>query len=138
MAITVEKLDSAGNPKDPQEIITLSPVARVEENITFAPVLADTSEQRNETIFDPKFVHDYMKGRRTFTIHERVHAAGGKTAEQRVQEDRMEFFAEKEYKDRFRFTWHNYNWLVTVTSARTAKIPAEDIYDFYLILTGIR
>jgi len=138
MAITVEKLDSSGNPKDPQEIITLSPVQRVEERALFQPMLADTAEVRAADKFDPRFVHDYSgKNRRNFSIHERVRAAGGKTAETRAQE-RVEFFVTKEYKDRFRFTWHNYNWIVAVTSARIAKIPAEDIYDFYLDLVGIR
>ena len=138
MAIKVEKLDKNGNPKSPPEIITLSPVQRVELRAIFQPMLADTAEVRAADKFDPKFVHDYSgKNRRTFSIHERVHAADGKTAETRAQE-RMDFFVFKEYKDRFKFTWHNYNWLVAVTSARIIKAPAEDIYDFYLDLVGIR
>lgn len=137
MAITVEKLDADGNSYDPKEIITLSPVQRIEERATFEPMLADTGKQREEGITDPRFVHDYMKARRTFAIHERVHAADGKTAEKRAQ-DKIAFFTIKSYKDRFRFTWHNYNWLVVVKSARIIKIPAEAIFDFYLDLTGIR
>lgn len=137
MAITVEKLDSNGNPKDPVEIITLTPVQRVEEKASFEPLLADTSEQRDEDTYDPRFIYDYMKARRSFAVHERVHAEGGKTAEERAQ-DRIEFFTVKAYKDRFRFTWHSYNWIVVVKDARIAKAPAEDIYDFYLNLVGIR
>jgi len=137
MAITVEKLDLNGNSYSPPEIITLSPVAMVEERVVFQPVLADTGEQRDKDIFDPKFVHDYLGGRRTFTVHERVVADEGQTAEVRAQ-TRIEFFVKKEYKDRFRFTWHNYNWLVTSLSARTIKVPAEDIYDLYLEMVGVR
>ena len=137
MAITVEKLDANGNPKDPQEIITLSPVNRIEERATFDPVLADTGEQRAEDTTNPRFIHDYLKARQKFTIHERVHAGGGFTAEELAQ-FRMAFFTIKAYKDRFRLTWHNYNWVVVVTSARIVKVPAEDIYDFYLEMTGIR
>lgn len=137
MAIKIEKLDKDGNSYSPKKEITLSPVQRVEIRETFEPVLADTGEQREEDTFDPRFVHDYLKGRRKFSVHERVHAAGGDSAEKRAQ-DRMQFFTFKKYKDRFRFTCHNYNWLVTVTSARIVKIPAEDIYDFYLDLVGVR
>ncbi len=137
MAITVEKLDAAGNPKSPPEIITLTPVARVEEQATFEPILADTGEQREEDATDPRFIHDYLKARRKFTVHERILADGGKTAEVRAQ-DRMTFFTVKAYKDRFRFTWHSYNWIVVVTSAKIVKAPAEDIYDLYINMTGIR
>lgn len=137
MAITVEKLDLNGDPKDPQEIITLSPVQRVELRATFQPELADTAKQRDADKFDPKFVYDYRKGRRNFSIHERVHASGGETAEKRAH-DRMDFFMFKEYKDRFKFTWHSYNWLVAVTSMCIVKIPAEAIFDFYLDLVGVR
>lgn len=137
MAITIEKLDSNGASYDPQKIITLSPVARLEYRITFQPILADTSEQRDSDKFDPKFVHDYLKGRRKFSIHERTHESGGNTAFQNAH-DIIDFFTVKEYKDRFKLVWESKNWLTTVSSARLVKMPAEDIYDCYVELTGIR
>lgn len=137
MAITIEKLDEDWNPKSPAEVLTLSPVARVELRTTFQPVLADTSEQRDSDKFDPRFIHDYLKGRRLFDIHERVHEGGGKTAFENAI-DRIEFFVEKEYRDRFEFKWGAEEWYVAVNSARIVKVPAENIYDCYIQLVGIR
>lgn len=109
---------------------------RGEIRSVFEPYLSDASAQKDADTFDPRFQHDFLKGRRKFLLHERVTESESKTAEQNAH-DKINFFVFKEFKDRFKLWWRDYWWWVVPLSARIVKTPAMTVYDFYLELVGM-
>lgn len=138
LAIKIERCHENGTSYDPQQIITLSPVARIEARITRDPYLADRiADSREETDPNAPYLQYQWKIRQKFNIHERVVAAGGKTAEE-CAHDRLKFLQFKDFKDKIKFTWNDYQYWGAITSARIVKAPAEDIFDCYIEIVEVR